>query len=281
MMGMKNQVNAMKLASVALLMEQWHTLIMCSKQLTKDKGNLMGKISDIVKQIESCNQTLELEIESIPWGHRPSVHIAKRKAEEKLVELKRDLKDVVIPGSLISVFATGDDQAVAATAELLLANGGVVLNGGKMYNDIVGTIEPSYGAERMFCTTQYGLLVKAISEMAQEFEYEEISPPPFREKMCKTRQDTFNHVVSILRECNVGPQLNKDFLTRQTLNDIIKGRIDSKLIPVLVVEPVTGLEGSLLHSLFSKSIDFEFPVGFEPTAKKVTAIFKGEPINDE
>jgi hypothetical protein len=233
-------------------------------------------IRDIIKDIQNTNSILRKEIESVPYGQRPALQIAMIQASEKLPRLLSEIKQVVVPTRLVGLFASGDETSINKTAAFLVENEGIVLNANKIYQDIASRVEPSYSKDRLFCTTQYSLMVGAISDIGLELGYLEIESPKFKELVCKTFADTVTHIKNTLRECKVGDQANVDLLTNAVVDAIVKEEIDSKQIPVIVTGVTSIEERNAIATIFNKSIDFTFSPDFEPTAEKIVALFKSQ-----
>jgi hypothetical protein len=236
----------------------------------------MRTIAEVSKDIENTNQVISQEIEAVPYGQRPAVQIQVIQASEKLPRLLDEMRAIVIPSNLVGLFVSGDKEAMESTAKFLNDNEGVVLDAAQLYQSITDLVEPSYSADRLFCTTQYSLMVQKISQIATDLGYMEIESPKFREAVCKDAAATLAHIRSILRECRVGDQANIDLLTKTLVDGIVRNEIDSKQIPVMVTGVGSMEERNAIATLFSRSSDCVLPVGFVPTAAKIVALFKAQ-----
>jgi len=232
------------------------------------------ELSEVMDTIVELRKIINKEMESVPYGLRPSVSIAKAQAASQLDGLIEDVKSKTIPFSLVGLIATGDEQSIDSVAKFLTDNGGIVIDVAALYKQIASLVEPSYSIERIFCTTQYHLLVQGITVVATDLGYLEIEAPKFQEILCKTPTDTLNHIRNTLRDCGAGDQANKDLLTKQIIDAIIAGKIVSKQIPVLVMGVSSVEERAALSSLFGRITEFEFPPDFTPDVKNVTALFR-------
>jgi hypothetical protein len=231
-------------------------------------------ITEISEDISATNKVLHQEIEAVSYGQRPAVQISMTQAAERLPRLLEEIKDAVIPGRLVGLFATGDETALVKVAEFLKANEGIVLDASQMYRTIVDLVEPSYSRDRTFCSTQYHLMIQKVTEIGQNLGYQEIEAPKFKEAICPTTASTMAHIKRMLRDCKVGDQANTDLLTNTVVDAIVKGEIDSTQIPVMVIGVSSVEERNAIARLFNRSIDHTFPKGFDPTVKNITMLFK-------
>lgn len=231
---------------------------------------------DIIKEIQNANKILHTDIESIPFGHRPGFKGSMIQASESLPKLLEEIEKIVFPGSLVGLFAFGDEESIGRVGIVLNKTEGIVLDAQKFYQTIADLVEPSYGTDRLFCTTQYGLMIQQLKEIATDLGYLEIVPPPFIEKVCPKPQDTLLHVRNCLRDCNVGDQANVDLLKKEIVDKIVKEEIESKQIPVMVTNTLCADEQNHIAILFNKSNEYTFKPDFEPTIKNIISIFKGQ-----
>ena len=240
----------------------------------------MRTIAEIAQEIAENNKIVAQEIERIPVNNRPAVRISIIQASEKLPKLLLEMRESVIPSKLIGLFADGDEDSVNRVKDLLLKNEGVVLDAAQLYRTIADLVEPSYSVDRNFCTTQYGLMIQKISEIAINLGYQEIMPPRFIECICPDSQATLVHIRKILRECKVGDVANVDLLTNSIVDAIVRDEIDSKQIPVIVVGTSCQEEKNAISVLFSRTIDYTFPKDFIPTIQNITSLFKPQKQRD-
>jgi hypothetical protein len=234
----------------------------------------MRTIKEISNDIEAANDLLTKEVDALPYGVRPALRAQMIQASEKLPQLLDEMKSVVVPSKLVGLFASGDKTSIDKVAEFLTANDGVVIDAAQVYRTITDLVEPSYSRDRIFCTTQYSLLVQGITKIAGDLGYLEIESPKFKETICPDTASTLAHIKNCLRECRVGDQANVDILTKTVIDAIVKNEIDSKQIPVMVIGVTSTEERNAIAVLFSRAVDYVFPTKFEPSAQKIVALFK-------
>jgi hypothetical protein len=244
----------------------------------------MRTIAEVSKDIAEVTEVVSQELEGVPYGIRPAVQMQIIQASEKLPKLLQEMKEIVIPSKLVGLFASGDKTSIDKTASFLTeanpdtgkTNGGILLDAAQLYRSVTDLVEPSYSRDRIFCTTQYSLMIQKITHIATDLGYLEIESPKFRETICPDTATTLSHIRNLLRECKVGDQANIDLLTKTVIDGIVRDGIDSKQIPVIVVGVGSVDERNAIATLFSRSTDYVFPVGFTPTVPKIVALFKAQ-----
>jgi len=231
---------------------------------------------DIIEELRNTKAIVDTEIETIPFSQRQAWRAAVVAAQAKIPDLVKELKDRVIPKTLVAVFADGDQESIRKVSAFLASNEGLALSAQKMYESVVDRVEPSYATDRLFCSTQYHLMVQRLVEIATDLGYLEIQPPRLADKICPTVNDTLNYVRELLRECGVGDQANVDLLSKEIMDTVVAQGIDAKQIPVLVTGVSCVQERNQIATLFNTSFDYTFQPGFEPNVRNVTQIFKGQ-----
>ena len=237
----------------------------------------MGRtIEQISKDIAETTKVVSQEIEAIHYSQRPAVQMAMIQASERLPKLLDEMKSVVIPNRLVGLFASGDETSIGKVAEFLSSNSGVVLDAAQLYRTITDLVEPSYSRDRTFCTTQYSLMVQKVSEIGTNLGYQEIESPKFKESICPDTKSTMAHIRSMLRDCKVGDQANVDLLTKTIIDIIVKNKIDSKQIPVMIIGTSSKEEQNAISTLFNRTFDYKFPKDFTPDVQKIVNLFKAQ-----
>lgn len=231
-------------------------------------------LPEISKDIENANALLKTELPAIPFGQRPAMHTAMINAGASLPLLLEELKNEVIPSRLVGLFATGDLTAINETIEFLTKSDGISLDANEMYRSIVDLVEPSYGPDRTFSTTQYSLMIRKVSDIGINLGYLEINPPKYSECICPDTLSTMMHVKKMLRSCKVGDQANIDLLTNKVVDVIVTNKISSKFIPVIITGVTSQEEKNAIATLFCQTTDHNFKKDFKPTQKTIQQLFK-------
>lgn len=240
----------------------------------------MRQITEITQEITEAKKLIATDMDDVPYQYRASVRTQKVQAEHKLPYLLAEIKQVTVPTRLVGLFASGNANSVEKVADFLKANQGVVVDATKMYREITDTVEKSYGRDREFGSCQYSLVVQEISQIGIFLGYQEISSPKFLATLCPDTAATFNYIKKILREANIGDQANKDLLTLDILDAIVKGNIDSKQVPVMVLGVTSTEERNQISTIFSRIVEYNFASGFTPTVKNISNLFKSQKQSD-
>jgi hypothetical protein len=239
------------------------------------------KPSEIFTEIDQHTENLKLSRDQIPYNNRPGFDIGQQTSRDTLLTLRSLIKSTYIPNKLVGLFPYGDFNAINSLCGFLISHEGIVLNADDIYSQITDSIEPSYGRDRVFSGPQFNLLIQTISKIGIELGYQQIEYPKYYEKACLTRQDTVKHVKTILRDSNIGDQLNYDLMMNKLVDTITAYKIDSKQIPVLVINTSSVQERNNLSRLFIKSSDYKLTPTFTINQKNVIALFKDQKQDEE
>jgi hypothetical protein len=232
------------------------------------------ELKEIIKEIKETEKTAIIRLDEVPYKNRGGMGIAIRTACERLPVLLDELAKAVIPSRLTAVYATGDEAIVTKVADFMRKNGGIVLDGNELYRNICKDIEPTYDNMHTFSTTQHGIMLNGIREIARSLDYAELPAPTYKETICKTPQDTINHVRSLIRG-SMGDTLSKKYLVKSLTDLVLKTATDVPRIPILVVDVPTPEEKANLSTLFTTNTDYKFSPDFIITSKTLSKIFKG------
>lgn len=230
------------------------------------------KIEAIVEELQAARDMAATNLEEVPFAIRAGMSIQVRAAADKVEPLRKELLAATVPSRLFAVLATGNLDKVKAAGDFLSANGGFVLPADRFWNTVADLIEPSYGLDRVFRTTQHSLLVQALTDAAVAQGFSMVDMPKYRETTCPTRADTISHVRSILR--TVGADgLSLVFMEADILGAVVTNQLFDKRVPVLVTGSSED-EHPFLRRLFAKAVAHDFAADFEPSKEAITKILK-------
>lgn len=237
----------------------------------------MRKVKEVLAELAETTKRAETVLEEVPYKVRAGFAAAVEEAKTRLPALRSELLALTVPSRLAGVFAEGDSEAVVKTATFLRSSaaGGIVLDAEKLYREFVDVIEPSFGSDRIFRVTQYGLLMSEYSNKVADLFGPAVGRhrPEYIEETCRGYEETLTHVRRVVRD-GVGDELNLRALQVAVLDEVLAGDMDARRIPVLVLG-ATDDEKPGLAQLFTKSTTHQFEAGFEPTKDSVLSIFKG------
>jgi hypothetical protein len=242
----------------------------------------MREVKEIVKEIRETEKTAKLRAEDLPYQSRGGMGIAIRTAQDKLPLLLEELKTTIIPSKLVAVFATGPDAITNKVADFLEANGGITLDANEMYRAIAKAIEPTYGSSREFNSSQFSVMIREIREIASDLEYDELPAPQFDSSasvICRDEYGTTMHVRMLIRK-TIGDEFGRKFFAKKLTEKVIKGAVDGRQIPILVLDTHTAEEKSALTVLFSSATTYNFDSNFTINKPNVVKIFKNPQKGD-
>ncbi len=234
----------------------------------------MSKIETIVADYESVLALSRKNVEDVPFNVRAGWGGRIQDAQQALPGLRAELLKSTIPDRLVGVFASGDAAKVALAVTCISENGGIVLDAGKLYTDLALDLELSYGQDREFRTSQFGLLMQEYATLARHYGYDTASALTFRGKVCSTVQASAAHIRTLVRGA-IKDELNIQALKDVVLDTVVKHNLVGAQVPVLVVN-APAEEQAVLASFFCRSSTYEFDATFEVTQPALLKVFKGE-----
>lgn len=231
----------------------------------------MESTQSLLAQIASTRKAAQRNLSEVPLATRAGIEMRKRQAIEELPGLFAKLQKTVVPARLVGLVATGDPEKVGAIAELLVGNGGVVLDAAALYTDLAKKVEPSYNRERRFLQNQFAGIVARAQEIANEVAFDGLTFE-FNEDSCPTFEQSVAHIRKIVRG-GAGDRLNLAYLARQAATQIVERELAAEKLPALVTRTIPG-ELPVLRSLFARSVVFEVPADFEVTKDSVLNVLR-------
>ena len=239
----------------------------------------MRKVDEILKEIVAAQDVLAKANEDIPIQVRSGWAVRKEAARQALETLRPELEAATVPSRLVGCFASGDAGRIEEVAALLRDTGGIVVRADAVWERIVANFEDSFGADRLFRTTQFWLMVNAYRAIASELGLPGTIPSDafVYDAPCPTHDDCLALVRRTIRSWATD-ELNLRAIRTSILDAVIADGLDDKKLPVLVTG-ATPDEVPVLKTLFTKAVTHEFATDFEVTTNSVTTIFRGSKDN--
>lgn len=239
----------------------------------------MRKVDEILTDIEAAQTILDKANEDIPIQVRAGWEIRKADARSAMGVLVPELEAATVPSRLVGCFVSGPDDLVAAAADTVRRNGGVVVRADAVWERIVANFEPSFGADRLFRTTQFWLMVNAYRVVASELGLPGTMPAEgaISDVVCATHDDSLALVRRQIRSW-AGEELNLRAVRHAIVGAVMAHGIDAPKIPVLVTGAIPE-EVPVLGTLFSRVVTHELGPDSEVTDDAIGALFKAPSNN--
>lgn len=228
------------------------------------------KIEKIIADVQAAKKVINSQ-EDVPYAIRAGRLIQLDAAKEQLPILMKELSKATIPKRLVACFAEGDDIA-SETAFDIIQNNGISLDANDLYVNIVLDIEPSYGLDRVFRVTQYGLMIQAIKALYREAEITGYALPEYSETICVDFASTLQHVKSCMLSSG-GMDLVLNRLKQDILSEVLAYELLENKVPVLVLNAGEA-EKPVLSQLFSRAFTHSFSPDDVVTEESIVKIFK-------
>jgi hypothetical protein len=202
------------------------------KIMSKELDKLVGEILETEKMAN-------VDPESFDWRARPSITNTKREAQARLADLKKKYEKAIV-GSTVSIFALGDkaDEFAAAAVEESKTPI-IVLDADEFYKKISTRVEATLGARREFGTTQMVLIVRGLTDMAEELGIGSFDSPKFVPSgVLPDSAAVLGHVRTVVRT-TLGDEFNRIYLMKEIIQRALASRYTNSVLPVII----KGLEG--------------------------------------
>ncbi len=199
------------------------------------------EIVELLKTYLTVKAKADIALIDVDWRVRAGHESAKLKAQRELPSLINRIKSATIPSRLVGVFGEfGNDEVLKNVTEMLVDNGGIVVDVNELFVKMAQRLEPSLGASRSFEPNQQAGLQAFVNKMTENLGIEKIRLNYAQGKV-PTFDDLANHCRNILNNSN-GWQLLPEYVSDQIVQKVTLGLLDQEKIPVLVINaPVDEL----------------------------------------
>jgi hypothetical protein len=213
--------------------------------------NTNTNVKKLIQQYAAAEHAKTIDLDSVPFKHRPAMEMAKRQAEAQMNEVKEQYAKFIHEGAF-TIFLNGAKADVEAWASVAVKEAGaLVIRADALYQNIADDIEPSIGDRRTFGTTQLGLLVSALTNIGKQFDARNIPLPQINDLAHCADRDALVGLIRKLVRSVVGDVLNQKWMERDLLSEALKIRYILPVVPVIVVNSDPEEATSLSAALFS------------------------------
>ena len=206
-------------------------------------------LKTLVKQVKELSRLATQGLEGVDPRMRPGRENQKRQAQDELGPLKTSYKQALNKAA-VTIFVNGP----GANQFAILAHeaGAVVVDYADFYENLAKRCFAALGARQTFGLTQYTILISELRMLSdsQNWDFKFVHPTPLvNEPPCSTLEQTVGIVKELVESVN-GTNLVKRFLEDQALSGALKEELDSKVIPVVVLNSNKTEQESLIGTLF-------------------------------
>lgn len=207
----------------------------------------MSDLKSLIEEIKETQKAADFVLENAERATRPGLTAAKNAATAKLPNLKNSYKESLIKSSFM-IITTGN--LAQEFAELAKKSGAVVVDCNKAYKSTVDRCEASLGRDRLFGLTQHQIVMSELRMIASEKDVQVKLPQPnLNDTKCDSKSDVENMVKNTIKSSN-GLNLVKMDVEDQAVNQALELGLDSKVIPVVVLNAAPEEQQDLLNQLF-------------------------------
>lgn len=239
-------------------------------QVTEDvQATGSTALEALIAQVKADRALLATPIEDVRVANRAGHQILCREAEDRIGEATNRLHAMTIPGRLVAIFASGDEQVIGEVISAI-SEGGVVLDAGKMWRDAAAVVEKTFGPERRWTTTQWSAMMQEIAEAARAAGFNSMDPLPVDFEV--DTSDVAGYVRGLVSRSDVSETHVRN-LKASVIDAVVEGELTAAYLPVLVVGAAQD-ETNSLKAIFARSAMHEFKPGEEVSKASITEILK-------
>jgi hypothetical protein len=211
--------------------------------------NVNPELDNLLTHHSVASEAANRNLDSIPWGNRPSAEIAVAAAKDKLNIIEGKILNLLIPQNVCALFLEGDTSGFN---KLETVEGGVLFKADGLYTGIAEQIEFAIDGRRRFSVDNWQRYVDLLSRAQREAcpeEYYNFTTPEYQDAHVPTTKSLVNHIRK-LSQTTVG----NDILCGQLKQAVVKQTVANKLTSLPVVVIITGAtkeEQTALAKLFN------------------------------
>lgn len=231
------------------------------------------RVEKIILEIKAAENAANADTENVHFSIRSGRLLQVEAAKQALPELRADLVKATVPRRLFCCFVDGDATKCMEAYNLAVENTGIGLDINKFFKDIVEQIEPSYGKDRVFRVTQYGLMIQGIKAAYRDAEIIGYGLPEYKELICIDSEDTLTHVKnSLISSGGAGLLLQK--VRENIIEQVVSSELTNSKLPVIIVGASDPEISSVLAQLFSRTFSHTFTPEEEVNPETFGKLFK-------
>lgn len=245
----------------------------------------MNKLEELLVTYHEHKHWAEFNMDNADPRSAPGIQARKNLSkvalpEAKLAyleELKSRLFFVMLTGPSVQSFVeTAHKEADLAEA----------VDAGALLERLCKVVEPSLSSSRVFSSTQLGLLIQELTQVAMELDVEEMDAPKWANdgRSLPTSADVKNTIKDLILS-GPGKGLFDLFFMNQVAEACLQAGMFSAIVPVLVV----GVEGQDWLKSYDRQLSVEVPaecssefvLGIFNNVKKLNKTNKKKDTNNE
>lgn len=255
----------------------------------------MKTLKQNLDELSEARRLAAVDTNLINYKVRAGHEALKRTSAERVPVLEAAVVATAMPERLLGIIPAplSDDLAEVLTVEFVQDNGGIVASASEWVDEIAAEVEPMFPVRDRqfsfphFARVQDRYVSDVVDKSGDRGAFKDLV---FRTAICKNQAETCWHIESLLVDaCGLRwwTLVMKEQIGKQL---VVPDRFSGKgRIPVMVLgnfpnpcrddrllsEKVTWPE---VLELFSRAVEFQFPLGFEPSVGAIKKMFETNPV---
>jgi len=239
----------------------------------------MSDLKTLIKELKETTNLAKTELLGSDPRTRPGHEMARNQAMEKLPTLRKAYMDA-FGQNVFVLLPTGKNANTFG--ELAVQEGGaIVVDGSEFYKNLAGRCLQTMGVHQTFGVTQFVTLRVQLHTWCRENNVRMEDLNFENDTVTKGLSEIVKKVRELVEKTN-GQRLLKTYIEGQVVEQALNQEVDSKVVPVVILNTSEDEQASLIGTLFrgkglivetdNQEIKEEF---INKTFKQVAKILKG------
>lgn len=231
----------------------------------------MSDLKTLIKELKDATTLVNTDLSGTDFKTRPGREMAKNQAALKINDLREEYKESLMK-TVFTLFPIGKGSSKFSDLAKL-EGGALVVDGEEFYTNLATRVQQTMGPSKTFGLTQFIVLSTALRNWGVENEVDVMALNFSVDTITPTLRDVINTVRNLVEKTN-GQSLVKTYVEGQVVTQALEQEVDSKVVPVVILNTTQDEQPSLIGSLFrgrGLTIDTET---HEVTEEFVTKTFK-------
>jgi hypothetical protein len=207
----------------------------------------MTDLKTVVKELKESTRLANQDLTGAERSTRPGREMQKNQAALKVVELRKTYGDA-LKQSVFTLFPVGKNSSTFAQLATQVG-GAVVVDGGEFYTNLGKRVQQTMGNSDNFGLTQFIVLNTALRSWGVENKVDVMALNFSTDTVTPTLNDVIDTVRKLIEKDN-GQTLVKSYIEGQVITQALEQEVDSKVVPVVILNTTHNEQTSLIGSLF-------------------------------
>lgn len=207
----------------------------------------MSDLKALIKELKDTTNLAKTELLGSDPRTRPGHEMARNQAIEKLPALRKAYMDA-FGQNVFVLLPTGKNAKTFG--ELAQQEGGaIVVDSSVFYKSLAARCQQTMGVHQTFGVTQFVTLRTQLHTWCRENNVRMEDLNFANDTITKTSAEVYNKVKELVEKTN-GQRLLKTYIEGQVVEQALNQEVDSKVVPVVILNTSEDEQASLIGTLF-------------------------------